>query len=83
MQQQPLPEENVENTVWFHAVKERDIRDIHFEYDAENVWLNRIKAICRKAVDRWAGSVLVGSTDLGGSLDILSTFRPGDKPLLD
>jgi len=70
-------------TVWFHAPGTCDIRDLHFEYDADNVWLNRIKDICRAAVDRWDGLVQVAATDLGGALDILSSFLPGEQLLLD
>ena len=72
-----------ERTVWFHAQADREIADIHFEYDPANVWLCRIEDICRAAVDRWGPLVQVAMTDLGGNLDILSTFRPGEKLLLD
>ena len=72
-----------DQTVWFLEPDEREIEDIHFEYDADNPWLNRIKDICRAAVDRWQGLVQISMTDLGGNLDILSTFRPSEKLLLD
>lgn len=72
-----------EGTVWFHPQAETDLANIHFEYDADNVWLKRIKDICRAAADRWEGLVQVGMTDLGGNLDILSTFRPAERLLLD
>lgn len=75
--------ENREETVWFHPKKDREIADIDFEYDPNNVWLKRVKDICRAAIDRWQGLVQVGMTDLGGNLDILSSFRPGEKLLLD
>ncbi len=70
-------------TTWFHPPEEREIADIRFEYDPENVWLNRVKDLCRAAMERWEGAVQVGMTDLGGNLDILSTFRPGERLLLD
>jgi len=70
-------------TVWFHPAEHQAIADIQFQYDAENIWLNRIKDISRIAMERWEGLVQVGMTDLGGSLDILSTFRPGKELLLD
>lgn len=75
---QPTP-----NTVWFHPLREHDIRDIHFEYDPSHVLANRIKDICREALNRWHGQVQVAMTDLGGNLDVLSSFRPGEKLLLD
>jgi 5-methyltetrahydrofolate--homocysteine methyltransferase len=34
-------------------------------------------------MDRWRGLVQIGMTDLGGNLDILASFRPGEKLLLD
>lgn len=70
-------------TVWFHPVEEQEIADIRFAFDAENVWLQRVKALCRAACERWEGLVQVAMSDLGGNLDILSSFRPGEKLLLD
>lgn len=70
-------------TVWFEPVEEMDIADIHFEYDADNVWLRRVKDLVAAAVDRWEGMVQIDMTDLGGNLDILSSFLPGEKLLLN
>ena len=70
-------------TVWFAPEAEREIADIRFTYDPENPCLRRVKDICRAAMDRWAGLVQVGMTDLGGNLDVLSTFRPGERLPLD
>ena len=70
-------------TVWFQPQAEREIADVHFEYDPDNVWLRRIEDICLAAVDRWGPLVQVSMTDLGGNLDILSTFRPGEQLVLD
>ncbi len=75
--------DNSSGRVWFFPRQEQAIEDIHFAYDPENAWFKRVKAIYRAAVERWQGSVLVGMTDLGGNLDILSTFRPSDKLLMD
>jgi 5-methyltetrahydrofolate--homocysteine methyltransferase len=71
------------DTVWFHPREESEIKELKFEYDPKNVWLNRIKEISKAAIQRWQGLVQVGMTDLGGNLDILSAFRPGEKLLLD
>lgn len=70
-------------TVWFHPVEEKPIADLHFEYQPGNSWVERIKDILRAAGERWQGEVQVGMTDLGGALDVLSSFRPSEKLLLD
>ena len=70
-------------TVWFKPPGELRAADIHFRYDPDNPWLSRIKDICRAAMQRWGGPVQVAMTDLGGTLDVLSTFRPGEQLLLD
>jgi len=70
-------------TVWFHPDGNKEIADFDFRLDPQNIWLQRIKAIGQAAVERWQGSVQVDMTDLGGNLDILSTFRPGEKLLFD
>ena len=70
-------------TVWFHPDEPQTITELQFNYDAKNTWLNRIKEICRVGMDRWGSSVLMGMTDLGGNLDVLSTFLPSEALLLD
>ena len=37
------------NTIWFHAREDKEIRDIHFNYNPGNIWMNRIKDIMRAA----------------------------------
>jgi hypothetical protein len=69
--------------VWFSPPAIQEISQLYFEYNPENIWLKRIKYICKIAVERWNGLVQIGMTDLGGTLDILSTFRPGEKLLTD
>jgi len=75
--------ENREPTVWFHPRQQQEIADIQFRLIEDNYWWNRLLAICRAADDRWRGLVQVGTTDLGGNLDLLSTFLPGERLLLD
>lgn len=59
------------------------ITELHLEYAPDNVWLRRVKELCAAMMKRWQGQVLVSMTDLGGNLDILSTFRPAEELLLD
>lgn len=75
--------DNSAGSVWFHPDAERDIRDIHLEFDTDNIWFRRICDLYSAGMKRWCGQVLMGMTDLGGNLDILATFRPGEKLLLD
>jgi hypothetical protein len=75
--------DNSSGQVWFFPPSDLPITEIHFEYDPDNVWLNRIKDIYAAGMERWQGQVLIGMTDLGGNLDILSVFRPSERLLLD
>jgi 5-methyltetrahydrofolate--homocysteine methyltransferase len=75
--------ENGNETVWFHPSCKDAINDIRFEYDEDNIWFTRVKKIAAAAIERWQGHVQVGMTDLGGNLDILSSFRPNEGLLLD
>ena len=70
-------------TVWFQPEQEQEIKDLQFSYNPENRWFRRIHDICRAGLERWQGQAQMGMTDLGGNLDILSSFRPSEKLLLD
>jgi hypothetical protein len=71
------------NTVWFHAPGEIAIEDLQIRLDLEHRWVRRIEEIYRAGLARWNGLVQMSMTDLGGSLDVISTFRPGERLLLD
>ena len=75
--------DNSTGNVWFHPKKFLPINELHFEYDKNNIWLNRIKDIYREGIKKWQGQVLMGMPDLGGILDILATFRTTDNLLMD
>lgn len=72
-----------DHTVWFEAEKFLPLKELHFEYDPNNIWLNRIKEIYREGSRRWNGNVLMAMTDLGGILDILASFRGTENLLID
>ena len=74
---------NGETTVWFHPPRHQEIADISLKYDAGSPALARIKDICRAAMQRWQGLVQCGMTDLGGNLDVVSSFRPSEQLLFD
>ncbi len=71
------------DTVWFHPSRDMELEDLRMSYDANNVWFQRVKDIYRIAAQRWQGQVQLGMTDLGGNLDILATFRPGEQSIMD
>lgn len=75
--------ENGASTVWFHPEGEIELSDVHIRFNAKARWFRRIADIAQAAIDRWQGQVQVGMTDLGGSLDVAASFRPGEKLLLD
>ena len=75
--------DNRTGSVWFFPPADMEIEDLHFQFDPDNIWFRRISDIYAAGMKRWQGQVLMGMADLGGSLDILSTFRPGEKLLLD
>lgn len=75
--------QNGENTVWYHPGRMPEIGDLRLRLDPGNVWFRRIGDLKRAAMDFWDGDVQVGMTDLGGNLDLVSTFRPGENLLLD
>ncbi|MBD3391129.1 MAG: hypothetical protein GF418_03645 [Chitinivibrionales bacterium] len=72
-----------EDTTWFHPEEVKEITHLSFAYDPDNVWLGRVKDICRAGIEYWQGAVQIGMTDIGGALDILSTFRPSESLILD
>jgi 5-methyltetrahydrofolate--homocysteine methyltransferase len=72
-----------EHTVWFEPVTLKMPADLNLAFNPDNSWFHRVRDICRAAQERWQGLVQVDMTDLGGNLDILSAFRPGESLLLD
>ncbi len=76
---------NNEHSVWFYPgrFEGKDLRDIHFSLDRDAPWFRRVEEFLHAAVQLWGGAVKVGTTDLGGTLDVLSSFRPGTNLLTD
>lgn len=74
---------NGEGTVWFHQPKDVALQDLEFQLDLENVWYRRVCDLYRAAGKRFEGLVHLAMTDLGGNLDIVQPFRPGERLALD
>ena len=75
--------DNSSGHVWFSPTEDLPISEIHFAFNPDNVWYRRLQEIYAAGMERWQGMVLLGMTDLGGILDVLSTFRPSERLLLD
>ena len=72
-----------DDTVWFFVEREEPIEDIHLSYNADHPLFRRLCELHRAANEYWEGRVQVSMTDLGGNLDLLIPFRPGEKLLFD
>ena len=75
--------DNSTGRVWFHPNKDLELDQIHLRFDEGNIWFQRIMKLYQAGLERWGSQVILGMPDLGGTLDILSTFRPGEKLLFD
>jgi 5-methyltetrahydrofolate--homocysteine methyltransferase len=75
--------EQDENTVWFHPSEERELADTDLTFSTDSPWFQRICDLYRAGIERWQGNVQLGMSDLGGGLDLVSTFRPGEQLLFD
>ena len=75
--------DNSTGRVWFRPVEIKEISEMHFSFDPDNVWFCRIRDLYHACVKRLGGRGIVSMVDLGGILDILSTFRPGELLLYD
>ncbi|MHC4248990.1 MAG: hypothetical protein ACYS9X_07675 [Planctomycetota bacterium] len=74
---------NNPHTTWFMPEGEPELPEVAFSFDEANPWLVRVRDVMRALAERTEGRVQIGMTDLGGNLDVLSTFRPAEKLLLD
>jgi hypothetical protein len=70
-------------TCWFHPLEIKENSELKFEFTTDNIWVQRIADIYKAGLEKWKGNVLLSMTDLGGNLDILSSFRPAEKLMYD
>ena len=70
-------------TVWFDSEIRPPLEELQFEFDSENPWWKRVKDFTQQAIDRWGDQLAIGHTDLGGNLDILSSFRSANQLLME
>jgi 5-methyltetrahydrofolate--homocysteine methyltransferase len=74
---------NNEHTTWFHAAEDLEAKDVSIRLDENNIHFMRVCDIYRAAMSRWEGGVQMSMTDIGGTLDVVSSFRPSQRLLLD
>ena len=76
--------EGMPHTVWFHPPKKDiPIEELHFEWNDQNPCSRRVANLFEAAMEKWRGRVVIGMTDLGGTLDVLQTFRGAENLLMD
>jgi 5-methyltetrahydrofolate--homocysteine methyltransferase len=74
---------NGTDTVWYKPPHVQPIDQLRLAFNPQALWYRRIEALARAAVARWQGLVQVGMTDLGGTLDLVSSYRPGERLIFD
>ncbi len=74
---------NGKDTVWFQNKKQTEPKELSLVANVDTPWYQRCAEILRVAVDRFEGRVQIGMPDLGGNLDIVSSYRPGELLLMD
>lgn len=71
------------DTVWFGPPRPMTTAEVEFAPRLRNPVCRRIASIMKAAAKRWNGQVQVDMTDLGGSMDLVASFRPGEELLMD
>ncbi len=69
-------------TIWFSPKEKYSIENFNFEYDPDNKYFVRLKAVYAALIDRLEGKACIGMTDLGGIMDVLGSFFHGEDLLL-
>ncbi len=70
-------------TTWFKPIKVDSLADLHPTYQPDNFWWRRVRTLTQAAAERWGGRIVIGHTDLGGTLDVLASLRGTQSLLLD
>jgi 5-methyltetrahydrofolate--homocysteine methyltransferase len=64
--------------MWFCPPAKVPISELNLTYNPDNPWLRRVLDLCAAMMRRWQGQVLVSMPDLGGNLDVVSSFMGED-----
>ncbi|MDD5706536.1 MAG: hypothetical protein PHR35_11465 [Kiritimatiellae bacterium] len=71
------------STTWFQPREIRELKDLDLAANNAAPWFRRVRDVVSAADARFGGLAQIGMTDLGGNLDVLASFRPGEQLLLD
>jgi len=70
-------------TTWFHPREIKEAKDLHLKVIPDNPWYLIMQNLYREMQARFGGMVQLSMTDLGGAMDIVSTFRPSERLVFD
>jgi 5-methyltetrahydrofolate--homocysteine methyltransferase len=70
-------------TTWFEPRQSLAAMDLRLKHDPQSPWWPRVRDLAAAAAKRFQGMVQIDMTDLGGNLDLVATFRPGEELLFD
>ncbi|MBU8902842.1 MAG: hypothetical protein KOO69_08885 [Victivallales bacterium] len=74
-----------EDTIWFEAGEFEgcDIKDISIIFNRQSKWFLRVEEFFKASAKHLGGEVHIGQTDIGGTLDVLSSLRSGEMLMFD
>ncbi len=72
-------------SVWFNELPDNSLENIlaHIKFDPENRFWKLIQELTRRSIEISQGDFIVGLTDIGGDLDILTSYRDGQNLMMD
>lgn len=69
-----------EGLIWFYPMENRpDIKSLSLKFDPDCVWYQRTVSIIRRVKELSGGNMVMGFPDLGGVMDVLSSFFPSEE----
>ena len=74
--------DNSTGDIWFRT-DGVDLDKLKWEVDYQNQYLTKLIDICDYVYDEVEDEIIIGMTDLGGIIDVLSTFREGENMFFD
>lgn len=71
-----------EGGIWFYPMENRpEIGDLHLVFEEDNFWYTRTVQIIREVKRLSGGNMVLGFPDLGGVMDVVSSFLPSEELL--